>query len=139
MAEPAAKEGDKISGTSQVWVKLPESSPSTVPFKYEGSIDKSCSSNVFIMGMPAATMGSTATTTPETSVPYLQSPIDNPIDNKTATVATGSSTVLINNKSAARNEDKAEACDFSTTSSPGKCDKKQNGKVNATGSVYIGD
>ncbi|MGE5402344.1 MAG: PAAR domain-containing protein [Ignavibacteriales bacterium] len=137
MPEAAAKEGDNITGKSTVWVQ-PGSSPTTVPFTYNGSIDNSFSPNVFIMGKHAAIVGSKATTNPVPPVPNLLSPIDNPVDNKIATITTGSSTVFINNKSAARNKDKAEACDFSTTPSPGKCDKKQNGNVDATGSVYIG-
>lgn len=133
MAKPAAKEGDEISGESEVWVQGSQS-PVVASFYYAGLINKYCSFDVFIMGKPAATLGSTATTPP---VPPLASVLSNA--NYIATIAKGSTTVFINSKSAARDGDEAEECDYSTTPSPGECDKKQNGKVKAEGSVYVGD
>lgn len=146
MAEPAAKEGDEISsdGTSQVWVQpqgSPPPSPKLVAFKYEGSIDNVCSSNVFIIGKPAATVDSTATnsTPPNKQGDVIgQGTVMTTADN-TATITTGSSTVYINGKKAARNEDKAKTWNYSKPSPPGIPQKIENGKVKATGSVYIGD
>lgn len=146
MTEPAAKMDDKISsdGTSMVWVQPPGSpppNPISVAFSYEGPIDNGLSSNVFIMGKRAATVGSTATNSkPPNTQPAVSSKgtlITAPIDN-TATITTGSPKVFINGKKAARHGDSAKTSDYSTPPSPGISQKIENAKVNATGSVLIG-
>lgn len=137
MAEPAAKQGDiiKSDGTSQVWVQS-ESSPKLVPFTYAGPIKDQPSSNVRIMGKSAATKGSTATKLPslKEQFPSVLSKVDD-----TGTIITGSSSVFINGKQAARNGDKANTWDYSEGLSPGKPNEKPNAKVEASGSVFIGD
>lgn len=137
MVEPAAKQGDIIKSDviSQVWVQS-GSSPQLVPFTYAGPIKDQLSSNVRIMGKLAATKGSTATNSPslKEQIPSVLSQV-----NDTGTIITGSSSVFINGKQAARNGDKAEIWDYSTGSSPGIPKLKPNAKVGASGSVFIGD
>ena len=75
---------------------------------FNGMIDGGLSTNVRIGGMPAATVSSTATNQP----PHL--PIGGPSfqipPTNRATIMTGSATVRINNKQAARNGDTANTC-----------------------------
>jgi uncharacterized Zn-binding protein involved in type VI secretion len=74
-----------------------------------GIIDGNLSTNVTIMGMPAATVGSTATNTP----PHFPTPpgtvILVPPTNR-GTIMMGSGTVMINGKPAARMGDQAQTC-----------------------------
>jgi uncharacterized Zn-binding protein involved in type VI secretion len=70
-------------------------------------IDGSLSSDVNIQGRPAAVQGSTATNTPS-HIPQ-GGPFQKPPSNK-ATIQTGSSTVFINGKPAARHGDTAMTC-----------------------------
>jgi uncharacterized Zn-binding protein involved in type VI secretion len=71
-------------------------------------IDGGLSTNVRIGGMPAATVSSTATNQP----PHL--PIGGPSfqipPTNRATIMTGSATVRVNGKQAARNGDTANTC-----------------------------
>lgn len=147
MPEPAAKEDDRIisNGTSKVWVQPPSSPPLTVVFDYDGLIDSGLSSNVFIMGKPAATINSTATNSmpPNTQLDVTsQGTINTEFDN-TGTISTGSSSVFINSKKAAGNGDKAKTWDYSSsTPAPPANDNAleiENAEVNASGSVFIGD
>ena len=75
---------------------------------FNGMIDGGLSTNVRIGGMPAATVGSTATNQP----PHL--PIGGPSfqipPTNRATIMIGSATVRINSKQAARNGDTANTC-----------------------------
>lgn len=145
MGEPAAKKDDKIvtDGTSKVWVQppgTPPPAPKDVTFDYEGPIDNIFSSNVYIMGKPAATVGSTAT---NSIPPNIQSKVTSVgtvinIVNNTATITTGSSTVYINGKKAVRNEDKAKTWNYPSPSA-GSENELENANVKATGSVYMGD
>jgi len=105
---PAAKQGDQVVAVDIHLIQPPGTSPPVpTPHPYNGLIDGSLSSNVKIMGMPAATVNSTATNTP----PHI--PIGgtfvNPPSNK-ATIIKGSATVMINNKAAARAGDTAQTC-----------------------------
>jgi uncharacterized Zn-binding protein involved in type VI secretion len=82
-----------------------------------------------VMGMPAATVGSTATNTP----PHIPTPpgtvFQIPPTNR-GTVMIGSPTVLINGRPAARNGDQAQTC-ADPAPNPG-------GQVIAIGTVFIG-
>lgn len=144
MTEPAAKKDDKIisDNTSNVWVKPPGSlPPKPVPFAYEGSIDNKLCDTVFIMNKPTATVGSTATNSnPPNIQPAVtsQGKVLTENINNTATITTGSSTVFINGKKAARNGDKAKTWDYSQ-GPPGTPNEVENAKITATCSVYIGD
>lgn len=113
MGQPAAKQGDKITGTDThiVMVPAPPGSPVPTPLlhPFDGIINGGLSSDVNIMGMPAATVDSTADNTPAHSPTAPGSSFQSRPGNK-ATINTGSSTVKINGKLAARNGDTAMTC-----------------------------
>jgi uncharacterized Zn-binding protein involved in type VI secretion len=105
---PAAKQGDQVNALDTHLIQPPgPSSPVPTPHPFTGIIDGGLSGDVNIMGMPAATMNSTATNTP----PHI--PIGGtfvkPPSNK-GTIMMGSATVNINGKPAARNGDTAMTC-----------------------------
>lgn len=110
MPQPAAKQNDKIIAVDVhiVMVPTPPGSPvpTPLPHPFSGTIDGALSSNVYIDGQAAATVGSTATNTPShiATPPGIsfQSPPSN--DGK---ISVGTSTVFINGEIAARNLDTA--------------------------------
>ena len=112
MGQPAAKQGDQITAIDTHIVMVPSGTstvPTPLPHPFVGIINGNLSSNVNIMGMPAATVDSTADNSP----PHIPTPpgtaFQNPPANR-GTITVGSSTVKINGKSAARNGDVAETC-----------------------------
>ena len=112
MGQPAAKQGDQITATDTHVVLVPSPSgptPTPLPHPFTGIINGGLSSDVKIMGMPAATVDSTADNTP----PHIPTPpgtsFQSPPANK-ATIKMGSATVKINGKAAARNGDMANTC-----------------------------
>jgi len=133
MGQPAAKQNDQIVGTDTHIVMVPAPPappvPTPLPHPFTGMVNGSLSSDVKIMGMPAATVGSTADNTP----PHLPTPpgiaFQRPPTNK-ATVQMGSQTVKINGKSAARNGDMALTCNDPSD--------LPVGTVVAVGTVFIG-
>lgn len=94
--KPAAKKGDQIVGVDTHIIMIPAPPgppiPTPLPHPYCGIIDNALSTTVNIMGMPAATVDSTATNTP----PHIPQggPFQKPPDNK-ATIKMGSFDVLI--------------------------------------------
>lgn len=132
MSQPAAKQGDRVIATDTHIVLVPSPSgtvPTPLPHPFNGIISGGLSSNVNIMGMPAATVDSTADNTP----PHIPMPpgtaFQNPPANK-ATIKLGSPTVKINGKMAARNGDIAETCNDPAP--------LPVGQVIAVGTVFIG-
>jgi uncharacterized Zn-binding protein involved in type VI secretion len=132
MGPPAAKQGDQINATDIHIVLVPSitgSVPTPLPHPFTGIIDGNLSSNVRIMGLPAATVDSTATNTP----PHIPTPpgvsFQVPPSNR-ATIILGSATVFINGKRAARMGDIARTCDDPVD--------LPVGTVVATGTVFIG-
>jgi len=108
MGMPAAKQGDQVLATDTHLIQPPAPGPPVpTPHPFVGMIDGGLSSNVNIMGMPAATQNSTATNTPA-HIP-IGGTFVKPPTNK-ATIMMGSPTVMINNKPAARNGDTALTC-----------------------------
>jgi len=109
VGQPAAKQGDQVIATDIHIVMMPGTPPvpTPVPHPFTGIIDGALSQDVNIMGMPAATAGSTASNAP----PHIPQggPFQKPPSNK-ATIKLGSTTVKINGKMAARNGDTAETC-----------------------------
>jgi uncharacterized Zn-binding protein involved in type VI secretion len=113
MGQPAAKQGDQVVGVDTHIVMVPSPPgapvPTPGPHPFSGIINGNLSSNVKIMGMPAATQGSTADNMP----PHLPIPpvgtFQKPPTNK-GQIMMGSATVMINNKPAARNGDQAMTC-----------------------------
>jgi uncharacterized Zn-binding protein involved in type VI secretion len=100
-----------------------------LPHPFSGIISDGLSSDVNIMGMPAATVDSIADNTP----PHVPTPpgtsFSNPPSNK-GKIAIGSPTVKINGKMAARNGDTAKTCNDPTD--------LPVGTVIAVGTVLIG-
>ncbi len=133
MGQPAAKQGDQIMATNTHIVMVPAPPgppvPTPLPHLFTGIINGNLSSNVNIMGMPAATVDSTADNTP----PHIPTPpgtaFQKPPTNK-ATIKIGSPTVKINGKMAARNSDIAETCNDPAD--------LPVGQVIAVGTVFIG-
>lgn len=133
MGQPAAKQGDQIVGvdTHIVMVPAPPAPPvpTPLPHPFTGIISGNLSSDVNIMGMPAATVDSTADNTP----PHIPTPpgtaFQSPPSN-TGTIKLGSATVKINGKMAARNGDIADTCNDPAD--------LPMGTVIAAGTVFIG-
>lgn len=133
MGQPAAKKGDQVTATDIhiVMVPAPPGSPvpTPLPHPFVGIIQGELSSDVKIMGQPAATVDSTADNTP----PHIPTPpgvsFQKSPSNK-ATIKIGSPTVKINGKAAARNGDTAETCNDPSD--------LPSGTVVAVGTVLIG-
>jgi uncharacterized Zn-binding protein involved in type VI secretion len=106
---PAAKEGDQIVALDTHIVLLPPAPPLALPHPFAGKLNGGLSSNVKIMGKPAATVGSTADNSPAHIPTAPGTAFQKPPANK-GTVKLGSTSVKINGKEAARMGDKAETC-----------------------------
>ena len=110
MGQPAAKQGDQITGVDTHIIMIPTPGgpvPTPLPHPFSGMIDGNLSTTVKIMGMPAATVNSTATNMP----PHIPQggPFQMPPSNR-GTIMLGSMTVRINGQGAARNGDTAMTC-----------------------------
>jgi uncharacterized Zn-binding protein involved in type VI secretion len=112
MGKPAAKQGDHVLATDIHIVMVPSPGgpiPTPLPHVFMGVISGELSTDVKIMGQPAATVGSTADNQP----PHIATPpgtaFQNPPANK-ATIKLGSLSVKINGKQAARAGDIAMTC-----------------------------
>lgn len=132
MGQPAAKQGDQVVAVDIHIVMVPgvpSPTPTPLPHPFAGKLDGGLSSDVKIMGKPAAVVGSTATNSPSHQPTPPGTAFQKGPTNK-ATVKIGSPTVKINGKAAARAGDKAMTCN-DPTDLPG-------GTVVAVGSVMIG-
>jgi uncharacterized Zn-binding protein involved in type VI secretion len=130
MGQPAAKQGDQIMATDIHIILIPafpSPIPTPLPHPFIGILNGNLSSDVKIMGMPAATVDSTATNMP----PHIPQggPFQIPPSNK-ATIRLGSITVKINGKMAARNRDIAMTCNDPVD--------LPSGTILAVGTVFIG-
>jgi uncharacterized Zn-binding protein involved in type VI secretion len=112
MGQPAAKQGDQVVGTCIHIIMIPAAAgvpvPTPLPHMFMGIISGNLSTNVNVMGMPAATLGSTADNTPP-HLPMGPGPFQIPPRNK-GLIITGSPTVFVNNKPMARTSDTAMLC-----------------------------
>ena len=119
MGQPAAKAEDKITATD---THLVQGVPTPMPFS--GILDGKLSPNVVVEHRWAAMVDSTATNTPAHAPPPDKAP-----SNK-GTIISGSRTVLINDRKAARDGDTANTCN----------DPKDlpMGSVAATSTVLVG-
>ena len=128
MGQPAAKQGDQVTATDIHLIQPPgPSSPVPVPHQFVGILNSNLSTNVNIQGVPAAFVGSTATTQP----PHIPSggAFVIPPQNK-GDVFSGSTTVFINSKPAARSGDTVMTCNDPAP--------LPVGTIQATGTVLIG-
>jgi uncharacterized Zn-binding protein involved in type VI secretion len=132
MGQPAAKQGDQIVATDTHLVMVPSPGgavPTPLPHPFTGIIDGGLSADVKVMGVPAATVDSTASNTP----PHVPTPpgtaFQKPPTN-IGTITSGSATVKINGKMAARNGDMAMTCNDPSD--------LPAGTVVAAGTVMIG-
>lgn len=130
MGQPAARFGDQVIATDIHIVMIPSPGgpvPTPLPSPFTGIIEENVSTNVMIGGRPAATVGSIAINTP----PHIPEggPFQVPPTNQ-GEIMTGSMTVLINKKPAARNGDTALTCNDPVP--------LPVGKVEAFGTVLIG-
>jgi uncharacterized Zn-binding protein involved in type VI secretion len=133
MGQPAAKQGDQIVAidTHIVMVPTPPGPPvpTPLPHPFTGLINGKLSRDVKIMGLPAATVDSTADNIPAHIPTPPGTTFQKPPPNR-ATIKLGSPTVKINGKMAARNGDLAETCNDPAD--------LPIGQVIAVGTVLIG-
>jgi uncharacterized Zn-binding protein involved in type VI secretion len=128
MGQPAAKQGDTIVASDIHLVQPPAPGPPVpTPFPFNGIIDNGLSTSVKIMGLPAATVGSTATNTPP-HIPVSGTFVIPPTNQ--GQILQGSATVKINQQPAARSGDVAQTCNDPAP--------MPVGTVHATGTVFIG-
>ncbi|ETX05487.1 MAG: PAAR motif protein [Candidatus Entotheonella gemina] len=132
MGQPAAKQGDQILATDTHIVMVPSGPapvPAPLPHPFTGILSGGLSSDVNLMGKPAAMVGSTADNTPAHMPTLPGMTFQKPPANKAA-IQMGSQTVMINGKPAARNGDKAMTCNDPAD--------MPVGTVAAVGTVMIG-
>jgi uncharacterized Zn-binding protein involved in type VI secretion len=129
VGQPAAKHGDRVVAVDTHIVLVPGTGPTPLPHPFSGILTGALSSDVNVMGMPAATVDSTADNVP----PHVATPpgtsFQKPPANK-AIVTVGSETVKINGKGAARMGDTAKTCNDPTDAPVGT--------VIAAGTVLVG-
>ncbi|WP_245931324.1 PAAR domain-containing protein [Actinokineospora auranticolor] len=108
---PAARMGDRVVGTDIHILLVPSAGgpvPTPTPLPFTGIITDGCSRDVLICGQPAAVVGSTAENTPPHVAPPPTTFQKQPTNR--GTITTGSATVLINGKCAARANDIVRTC-----------------------------
>ena len=132
--QPAAKQGDRVTAmdTHILMVPAPPGPPVPTPtpgHPFNGILNGNLSTDVFVMGMPAAMQGSTAQNTPPHIPLNPTAPFQIPPTNL-ADITVGSTSVFINGRPAARNGDMARTCD-DVVPAP-------HGQVVAVGTVFIG-
>ncbi len=132
MGQPAAKANDRVVATDTHIVMAPAGPslvPTPAPHAFSGVINGGLVGTVKIGGQAAAVAGSTADNTPA----HLPTPpgvsFQKPPANR-GTIQTGSATVRIGGKPAARNGDMALTCNDPAD--------LPIGQVVAAGSVFIG-
>jgi uncharacterized Zn-binding protein involved in type VI secretion len=113
MPQPAARQGDPVTGTDMhlVWVPTPGGAPAQVPqpLQFSGTLVSNLSTDVLINDKPAATVGSVARNQPpHLPIPPGTSLVVPPTDQ--GQVQMGAPTVLVNGKPLARVGDQVLSC-----------------------------
>lgn len=130
MGNPAAKQGDKVSGMDTHILMIPSPGgpvPTPTPMPFVGTISGDLASSVSIDNMAAAVKGSTADNMPPhvpAGGPFQKQPADK------ATIQEGSATVFIEDKPVARMGDPAMTCNDPADA--------PNGTVIANSTVFVG-
>ena len=130
MGQPAAKQGDKVTGIDTHIIMVPSPGgpvPTPLPHPFNGILQDGLSNDVNIQGMPAATVNSVAKNTPP-HVPQGGSFQKPPMNQ--GKIIMGSTRVFINGKPAARAGDTAMTCNDPADAPVGT--------VIATSTVFIG-
>ena len=108
---PAARQNDPVTGTDIHILLVPSPGgpvPTPTPLPFAGKLMSALSTDVFINGMPAATVDSIAQNVP----PHIAPPpatFSKPPTNMGAVLA-GSTSVLVNGKGLARVGDQVKTC-----------------------------
>jgi uncharacterized Zn-binding protein involved in type VI secretion len=109
MGQPAAKQGDRITAKDSHNAQAPNGAVSVVVDPFDGPLSTGLSSDVKIMGKPAAVVGSGGSNTPSHIAKAPLKWVVEPTNQ--GKVTQGSSTVKLNGKPAARDGDQALTCD----------------------------
>lgn len=108
---PAARQNDPVTGTDTHILLVPSPGgpvPTPTPLPFAGKLVSGVSRDVFINGLPAATVDSVAQNTPPHLAPPPATFQKPPTD--AGTVIAGSRTVLVNGKGLARVGDQVKTC-----------------------------
>lgn len=111
MPQPAARQGDPVTGTDVHILLVPSPSgavPTPTPLPFSGTITGGCVADVLVNGRPVAVQGSTATNAPPHICPPPAS-FSKPPTNS-GTVLLGSPTVLAGGSPMARMGDQVTTC-----------------------------
>ncbi|MBV7696560.1 PAAR domain-containing protein [Streptomyces sp. TRM70350] len=130
MSRPAARLGDRVTGTDTHIVLVPSPGgpvPTPTQLPFSGTITSGCCATVLIGGRPAATIGSRATNVPPHVPPT--GTFARPPENS-GSVSTGDPRVLIGGRAAARNGDTVVTCSDPVPA--------PNCRISAAGNVHIG-
>jgi uncharacterized Zn-binding protein involved in type VI secretion len=115
VGQPAAKMGDQVVAVDIHIIMVPTPGgpvPTPLPHPFVGMLNGALSTDVMIMGRPAATKDSKATAVPP-HIPLGGGPFQKPPSNQ-GTIMMGSTTVMINGKPAARVGDPVMTCNDPT-------------------------
>lgn len=111
MGQPAARKGDTVTGIDVhiVIVPVPPPTPTPLPHPFSGSITDATVASVLIEGAEAATVDSVASNSPSHVPTPPGTSFQAPPANEGA-VSTGSTSVTIGGKAAARLGDPVRTC-----------------------------